>query len=53
MARVMPREARLYSVEFNTANAAIARRILAHAGVDAKVTVISGRLATAAKRSAL
>ena len=53
MARVMPREARLYSVEFNTANAEIARRILAHAGVDAKVTVISGRLATAAKRSAL
>jgi catechol O-methyltransferase len=32
MARVMPREARLYSVEFNAANAAIARRILAHAG---------------------
>jgi catechol O-methyltransferase len=29
MARVMPREARLYSVEFNTANAKIARRILA------------------------
>ena len=36
MARVMPREARLYSVEFNTANAEIARRILAHAGVDDK-----------------
>ena len=44
MARVMPREARLYSVEFNTANAEIARRILAHAGVDAKVTVIVGTL---------
>jgi catechol O-methyltransferase len=44
MAGVMPREARLYSVEFNTANAEIARRILAHAGVDAKVTVIVGTL---------
>ena len=40
----MPREARLYSVEFNAANAEIARRILAHAGVDAKVTVIVGTL---------
>lgn len=44
MALVMPREARLYSVEFNTANAEIARRILAHAGVDDKVTVIVGTL---------
>src|SRR5215207_6183738 len=44
MARAMPREARLYSVEFNAANAAIARRILAHAGVDDKVTVIVGTL---------
>jgi catechol O-methyltransferase len=40
MARVMPREARLYSVEFNTANA----EIVAHAGVDDKVTVIVGTL---------
>jgi catechol O-methyltransferase len=44
MARAMPREARLYSLEFNTANAVIARRILAHAGVDDKVTVIVGTL---------
>jgi predicted O-methyltransferase YrrM len=44
MARAMPREARLYSVEFNTANAVIARRILAHAGVDDRVTVLVGRL---------
>jgi catechol O-methyltransferase len=44
MARVMPREARLYSVEFNTANAVIARRILAHAGVDDRVTVLVGTL---------
>jgi predicted O-methyltransferase YrrM len=44
MARVMPREARLYSVEFNTANAEIARRILAHAGVEDRVSVIVGTL---------
>jgi catechol O-methyltransferase len=44
MARVMPRGARLYSVEFNTANAEIARRILAHAGVEDRVTVIVGTL---------
>ncbi|HVD87635.1 MAG TPA: O-methyltransferase, partial [Jatrophihabitantaceae bacterium] len=44
MARAMPREARLYSLEFNTANAVIARRILAHAGVDDRVTVLVGTL---------
>jgi catechol O-methyltransferase len=44
MARVMPREARLYSLEINTANAVIARRILAHAGVDDRVTVLVGTL---------
>jgi catechol O-methyltransferase len=44
MARVMPGEARLYSLELNTENAEIARRILAHAGVDDRVTVIVGTL---------
>jgi catechol O-methyltransferase len=44
MARVMPPAARLYSVEFNAANAEIARRILAHAGVEDRVTVIVGAL---------
>jgi len=44
MARAMPREARLYSLEFNTANAVIARRILPHAGVDDRVTVLVGTL---------
>ncbi len=44
MARAMPRETRLYSVEFNTANAVIARRILAHAGVDDRVIVLVGTL---------
>jgi catechol O-methyltransferase len=43
-ARAMPDGARLYSVEFNPANAAIARRILAHAGVGDRVTVVVGTL---------
>jgi catechol O-methyltransferase len=43
-ARVMPDGARLYSLEFNPANAEIARRILAHAGVGDQVTVIVGTL---------
>ncbi len=44
MARRMPPDAHLYSVEFNSANADIARRIFAHAGVDARVTVVTGTL---------
>jgi catechol O-methyltransferase len=43
-ARVMPDDARLYSIEFNPANAEIARRILAHAGADDRVTVVVGTL---------
>jgi O-methyltransferase len=43
-ARVMPDGARLYSIEFLPANAEIARRILAHAGVGDRVTVIVGTL---------
>ncbi len=44
MARRMPPDAHLYSVEFNPANADIARRIFAHAGVDNRVTVVIGTL---------
>jgi catechol O-methyltransferase len=44
MARVMPRDARFYSIEFNPANAEIARRIWAHAGVDDRLTVLVGSL---------
>ncbi len=44
MARRMPPDAHLYSVEFNPANADIARRIFAHAGVDDRVTVVTGTL---------
>jgi catechol O-methyltransferase len=44
MARVMPANARLCSVEFNPANADIARRIWTHAGVSDRLTVVVGTL---------
>jgi catechol O-methyltransferase len=44
MARVMPARARLCSLEFNPANADIARRIWRHAGVDDRLTVVVGTL---------
>ncbi|TMK98585.1 MAG: O-methyltransferase [Actinobacteria bacterium] len=44
MARVMPEGARLYSIEYSEANADIARRIWAHAGVDDRLTVVVGTL---------
>jgi catechol O-methyltransferase len=43
-ARVMPEGAHLVSLEFNADNAAIARRILEHAGVAGRVTVVVGTL---------
>ena len=43
-ARVMPDGAHLYSLEFNPANADIARRILGHADVGDRVTVLVGTL---------
>jgi catechol O-methyltransferase len=42
--RVMPDEAHLYSIEFLPDNAEIARRILGHAGVLDRVTVVVGTL---------
>jgi catechol O-methyltransferase len=42
--RVMPDEAHLYSIEFIPENAEIARRILGHAGVLDRVTVVVGSL---------
>jgi catechol O-methyltransferase len=42
--RRMPANARLFSVEFNPANADIARRIFAHAGIADRVTVVVGTL---------
>jgi catechol O-methyltransferase len=44
MARVMPPDARLYSVEFAEANAAIARRIWDHAGVTHRITALVGSI---------
>jgi catechol O-methyltransferase len=43
-ARVMPEGARLFSIEFNTDNAAIARRIWDHAGIGEELTVLVGTL---------
>ena len=44
MARVMPQNGRLYSIEFSPANADIARRIWTHAGVGDRLTVVVGTL---------
>jgi len=44
MARVMPGDAQLYSIELNPANAEIARRIWDHAGVSDRLTTIVGHL---------
>lgn len=44
IARVMPADAVLYSIEFNPANAAVARRIWEHAGVGERIVVIAGTL---------
>ncbi len=44
MARALPADARIVSVEFNEANARVARRILEHAGVADRVTVVVGTL---------
>lgn len=44
MARIMPSNARLYSIEFNPVNARIARQIWDHAGIGDRVTVIVGYL---------
>ena len=42
--RAMPADAHLVSLEFSAANATIARRILEHAGVGQRVTVVNGTL---------
>jgi len=44
MARVMPSDAHLYSLELSPSNAEIARRIWDHAGVGDRVTVVVGHL---------
>ncbi|WP_370512281.1 O-methyltransferase [Skermania sp. ID1734] len=42
IARAMPADAVLYSIEFNPANAVVARRIWDHAGIGERVVVIVG-----------
>ncbi len=44
IARMMRSDAQLVSIEFNPANAAIARRIWRYAGVDDRLTVLVGTL---------
>jgi catechol O-methyltransferase len=44
IARAMRADAHLYSIEFNPANAEIARRVWDHAGVGDRITVIVGTL---------
>lgn len=44
MARVMPAGARLVSIEFDASNAEIATRIVRHAGVADRVSVLAGAL---------
>ena len=44
MARLLPPGGRIVSVEFSGDNAAVARRVLAHAGVSERVTVVVGHL---------
>jgi catechol O-methyltransferase len=44
MTRMMGEDARLYSIEFNPANADIARRIWDHAGIADRATVVVGSL---------
>ncbi len=42
--RAAPSDARLLTIEFNPANADVARRVFAHAGVAGRVAVIEGTL---------
>ena len=49
----MPQGARVCSIEFIPANAAIARRIWAHAGVGDRLTVVVGTLGDGGRRSSV
>jgi len=44
IAQKLPPGGRLYSVEFSLANAELARRVVDHAGAEARITIISGHL---------
>jgi len=47
--RAAPKDAHLYSIEFNADNAKIARSILAHAGIGDRVTIVHGTLGDGGK----
>jgi catechol O-methyltransferase len=47
--RAAPADAHLVSIEFNVGNAAIARKILEHAGVAQRVTIVEGTLGDGGK----
>jgi catechol O-methyltransferase len=49
IARLLPKDGHLYSVEFNPENAKIARRVIEHAGVSQQVTFIDGYLGDGGK----
>ncbi len=49
MARAMPEGARVVSIEFNAANAAIARRIWDHAGIADQLSAVVGTLGDGGK----
>ncbi len=49
MARKLPESGHLYSIEFNAANAAIARRIIDHAGLGQRISIVHGTLGDGGK----
>jgi predicted O-methyltransferase YrrM len=49
MASLLPKEGHLYSIEFNAANAKIARQIIAHAGASDRITIIEGYIGDGGK----
>ncbi len=49
IARQLPSDGRVYSVEFSAANAAIARRIIEHAGMGDRSTIVVGHLGDGGK----
>jgi catechol O-methyltransferase len=49
MARRLPHGGRVFSVEFNPSNAAIARRVIEHAGATGRITVVVGSIGDGGK----
>jgi catechol O-methyltransferase len=49
MAAQLPAGGHVYSVEWSAANAAIARRIVAHAGMSDRITIVNGSLGDGGK----